>query len=160
MVERNDTVTSDIVQDSMSNTTCTSQNINIDVIVAISSNASNSASTRVVYDWSETDIGNLQAAYFYGYMATMLIGAKLLLQYWGVFFSLQTILLLNGIGTVIFPLVTVHSGYVGALVSRFALGAVQGPTTSILAASLYDWSLPGKESINIRSCVYLINDFR
>ena len=119
----------------------------MDVIVAISSNASNSESTRVVYDWSETDIGNLQAAYFYGYMATMLIGAKLLLQYWGVFFSLQAILLLNGIGTVMFPLVTVHSGYVGAFVSRFALGAVQGPTTSILAASLYDWSLPGTELI-------------
>ena len=147
MVERNDTVISDIIHNSMSNTTCTADNINIDVIVAITSNASNSESTRVVYDWSETDIGNLQAAYFYGYMATMLIGAKLLLQHWGVFFSLQAILLFNGIGTVIFPLVTVHWGYVGALVSRFALGAVQGPTTSILAASLYDWSLPGKESI-------------
>ena len=142
MVERNDTVTPGIVNNDLSNTTCPVGNTSMDIVVDLTLNKSKSAHSRVVYDWSETQIGNLQAAYFYGYMATMLIGAKVLLQYYGVFLSLQMILVLNGVGTVLFPLITIHFGYVGALISRFLLGAVQGPTTSILASSLFDWSLP------------------
>ena len=124
MVKRNDTVSEDTGQD-ITGATCSKP-------VSLNVNASNSGlfetvieEPKVYYTWSESEIGKLQAAYFYGYMGTMLIGANLLLQYCGVFVSLQIIMVLNSVGTFTFPLMTNSMGYYGALISRFILGAVQ-----------------------------------
>ena len=157
MVKRNDTMTPGIMNKDLSNATCSISNTTMNIKVDLTLTNSTPAHSRIVYDWSETDIGNLQAAYFYGYMATMLIGAKFLLQFYGVFLSLQMILVLNGVGTVLFPLITLQFGYVGAFISRFLLGAVQGPTTSILASSLFDWSLPSVTGVAYISDIFLSN---
>ena len=131
MVSRNDTTISLDTLDQ--NHTCPTTN-------QLAEGGMNITTNSTKMNWSEYQIGKVQGIYFYGYIASMVIGVDLLLGFMGSYMAIVMIGVVSAIVTLTFPFFILQFGYSGALAGRLLLGLVQGPATSLLAVTVKQWS--------------------
>ena len=128
MVQRNDTIVTNSLHDiSDQNFTCPVRNqatSHISTEQATTQNFGNSNSTK--FDWSETEIGNVQGIYYLGYVSSMMVGTNFLIQGVGFFTGMLILLVGSTAACLLFPLITELLGLPGALVMRFLLGISHG----------------------------------
>ena len=81
--------------------------------------------------WSESQLGGVQSAFFFGYAITQVVGGvlggeKSDNERGGYRAVLPASLFFTGLTTILFPIVSIHFGYVGASIDRFVLGLFEG----------------------------------
>ena len=147
MVSRNDTkIGFADTASSLQNHTCpVTEQVLVAQEVRIATN-----STKM--NWSENQIGKVQGVYFYGYVATMVIGVDYLLVFTGSYLAVVLIGVVSAMMTVFFPFLVLQFGYNGALAGRLLLGLVQGPATSLLAVTVKEWSTVANLTFTVTLC--------
>lgn len=81
--------------------------------------------------WSESQLGGVQSAFFFGYAITQVVGGvlggeKSDNERGGYRAVLSASLFFTGLTTILFPIASIHFGYVGASIDRFVLGLFEG----------------------------------
>lgn len=157
MIGRKDT----LVEDSKSNpnATCHIEELHepeLDISIHINSSlpdSKNSEISGLKFNWDEGQVGTLNAAYYFGYVPSMMpgtvIGARI-----GYYNYVAAMLFITSLFIVSFPLVTCTFGFYGAVISRILLGVVHGPTTSIICGTWYYWCLVSE--LTTLSAVYQV----
>lgn len=123
MIERNDT---EITNLNYEQSYCEGRNLSVLTVqeTEIIYNEPISENDNLKFDWDEGKIGLLTAAYYFGYVPSIMpgtiIGEKI-----GFFNYVGTVLFATSILTLSFPVITTTFGFWGAMISRILMGKVK-----------------------------------